>query len=414
MDNYSILLLAGEASGDHHAATLVKDLKDLIPGLKVTGIGGDKLAAAGMDLLFHYRDINTIALTEGFGKLVRILKVYRAMKAELMSGRHNLFIPVDYPDVNIRLCRFASRARIPVCYYISPQVWAWRKGRIRKIASRVDRMMTIFPFEERLYREAGLETHFVGHTMVREIPESMNRAELRAEMGFGPEDRVIALVPGSRQAEVRRMLPIMSEAAVIFHAANTDARFVLPLAAEHLRPIVEEIIEKYPLSVTVRTGSAFDVMAAADCGLVTSGTATLQAALAGMPHAVVYKVDPATWWIGLHILKPLLMDKDVHIAIANVLAIYEEREGRGPIKEVIDAGLDIRCGECGRPLFVPEILQDRAVPDNLAVWLTRMLNDEVFKETTAKGFRQIREMLRPPPHGPTAAEVVRDILAGRT
>jgi len=170
MPKRSILLLAGEASGDYHAAALVRDLKDANPEIRVSGIGGDRLAAAGMELLHHYRDINTIGLSEGFSKIRNIVKAYQTMKRELRSGLHDLFIPVDFPDVNLRLCKLARDAGLPVYYYISPQVWAWRKGRIRKIAARVDRMMTIFPFEEKLYKDAGVKADFVGHTMAKDVP----------------------------------------------------------------------------------------------------------------------------------------------------------------------------------------------------------------------------------------------------
>ena len=213
----SILLLAGEASGDYHAAALVKDLKARNPNIRVSGIGGDKLAAAGMDLLHHYREINTIGLSEGFSKVRNIIRAYQTMKRELRSGLHDLFIPVDFPDVNLRLCKVARQAGVPVCYYISPQVWAWRKGRIHKIAARVDRMMTIFPFEEKLFRDVGVRADFVGHTMVSDVPQGIDKKELRSELGMDPSKWSVALVPGSRPAEVLRMLPVMCQAALAVH-----------------------------------------------------------------------------------------------------------------------------------------------------------------------------------------------------
>ena len=178
MNKKSILLFAGEASGDYHAAALVREIKKERPDIRVSGIGGDLLAQAGMELLHHYREVNTIGFGEGFGKLRQIWAAYKTMRNELLSGKHDLFIPVDFPDVNLRLCRFANKAKAPVYYFISPQVWAWRKGRIRKIAARVDRMMTIFPFEEKLYRSAGVRADFVGHTMMRDMPEIQDRETL--------------------------------------------------------------------------------------------------------------------------------------------------------------------------------------------------------------------------------------------
>ena len=406
----SILLLAGEASGDYHAAALVKDLKARNPSINISGIGGDKLAAAGMNLLHHYREINTIGLSEGFSKVRNIIRAYQTMKRELRSGLHDLFIPVDFPDVNLRLCKVARQAGVPVCYYISPQVWAWRKGRIHKIAARVDRMMTIFPFEEKLFRDVGVRADFVGHTMVRDVPQGIDKKELRSELGMDPLKWSVALVPGSRPAEVLRMLPIMCQAARLFMQKFEDTQFVLPLAGMHLAEIINKIVEQHQVPVSVQSTDAARLMAACDAGLVTSGTATLQAALAGMPHAVVYKLDRLTWLLAIKVLKPLVMDKDIHVAMANVLAISMEKEGQGPIELIQKAGYSIPCQECGRPLFVPELLQDHATPEALAEWLVRFRSDEALRSATLKGFEQIRQDLTPHEEGRTPASIVIDCL----
>lgn len=411
MPHPSILLLAGEASGDYHAAALVRDLKQLRPEIRVTGIGGHKLAQAGMNLLFHYRDINTIALSEGLSKIRHIFRAYRTMKRELSSGRHDLFIPVDYPDVNLRLCRFARNARIPVCYYISPQVWAWRKGRIRSIAARVDRMMTIFPFEETLYRAAGVRADFVGHTMVRDLALPLEREVAKRALGIDPQTTAIAILPGSRPAEIQRMLPVMCEAARMHLSDHADAVFLLPVAGDHLLPMIRDILASLRVPVTLTSSDAAGVMAACDYGLVTSGTATLQAALVGMPHAVVYKLDPLTWLFALKILKPLVMDKDIHVAIANVLSISREKDPEGPIQIMLDAGYRIPCQECGRPLFVPELLQDQASARNMAAWLEKFGSDIRLRQAMERGFSLVRRMLAPPDDGRTPAWIVLDCLS---
>lgn len=412
MTDYSILLLAGEASGDHHAAALVRELKLLCPDIKVSGIGGDKLAAAGMKLFHHYSEINTIGLSEGLGKVRNIISAYRKMKRELRSGRHAVFVPVDFPDVNLRLCKIARGAGAPVCYYISPQVWAWRRGRIRKIAARVDRMMTIFPFEETLYREAGVRADFVGHTMVRDIPETSDRDLLRRDLGMDSARYAVALVPGSRPAEIQRMLPVMCEAARIHAKSYPQTQFVLPLAGEHLRGLVNEIASQHDVPVTIQAVEASRIMAACDSGLVTSGTATLQAALAGMPHAVVYKLDRLTWLLAIKVLKPLVMDKDIHVAIANVLAINLEKQGKGPLGEAAGADFRINCQECGRLLFVPELLQDNVTPENLAAWLMRFRSEGPLRDYMTKGFKEIRNTLTLPEQRPSAARIVLDCIEG--
>ncbi len=392
MNNPSVLMLAGEASGDHHAASLVAAVKVQRPDIRFYGIGGDMLADAGMELLHHYRDVNTIGLSEGFGKLRLILASYNTMKRELLSGRHDLFIPVDFPDVNIRLCSFAKRAGTPVYYYISPQVWAWRKGRIEKIATRVDRMMTIFPFEAQIYRNAGLQADFVGHGMASEVPAAADKRSIRDELGV-TAPFACALVPGSRQAEVARMAPLMLEAARIHTGRFPDTQFLLPLAGEHLAGLVQTALQSARVEVIVTRGGAASVMAACDYGLVTSGTATLQAALCGMPHAVAYILDGFTWFLAMHILKPLVMDKDIHVAMSNVLAIQSERETGSPLALLAAEGIRIPCGECGRPLLTPELLQDSANAGAMAEWLERFRTDANLIRVTKQGFDWIRNSL---------------------
>lgn len=389
---------------------MVSDLKRLVPNVRISGIGGDKLADAGMTLLSHYRDINTIGLGEGFGTIRNIVAAYRTMKRELMSGEHDLFIPVDYPDANLRLCKFAGHAGVGVCYFISPQVWAWRKGRIRKIAERVDRMMTIFPFEETLYREAGVTADFVGHTMARDLAEGFDRIGLRKDLGIDPDTHAVALVPGSRPAEIRRILPRMCEAIRIYGRDHPDTQFVLPLAGEHLRPVITEILAECGERVEITSQPAAQVMAACDSGLVTSGTATLQAALVGLPHAVVYVLGRPSWLLATKLLKPLVMDKDLHVAIANVLAIHEESKEEGPIRTMLDAGFNIACLECGRPLLVPELLQHWAAPETMARWLKDFRTDRDLREAMKAGFRQIRSMLVSPRQQGRAAEIVARML----
>lgn len=406
------LLLAGEASGDYHASRLVEELKAKSPSIEVSGIGGDRLAAAGMRLFHHYRDINTIGLGEGLGKVRNIIAAYRSMKRVLREDRPDVFIPVDFPDVNIRLCAWAKRARVPVCYFISPQVWAWRKGRIMKIARRVDRMMTIFPFESQLYQDNGVHAEFVGHTMVRDIPADMDRASLRDALALPHSARVIALLPGSRPAEIQRILPILCQAARICLKHFPDAYFVVPLAGSHLRNLAETIIAQANVPVRLYETDAAMVMGAADCGAVTSGTATLQAVLARMPHVLVYRVDAFTWWLGLKILKPLAMNKDIHLGMANMLSIHSG-DHDGPLGVMARAGVNIPCAECGRPLIVPELLQDTCNPETVSHWIVRLMTEESLRKPTLEAYALVRGMLEQPIGGRSAAEVVLDLLDQR-
>jgi len=411
---HSILLLAGEASGDYHAAAMVRRLKELDPTIEISGIGGDELACAGMKLLFHYRDVNTIGLSEGLGKLRSIINAYKRMKSELSSRKHHLFIPVDFPDVNLMLCRIAKTHAVPVCYFISPQVWAWRKGRIKKIAKRVDRMMTIFPFEAKMYKNAGMDAEFVGHTMVRDIPPVVDRYALRKQLGLSPDKPVIALVPGSRPAEVSRILPIMAQASQICAQSFPETQFVLPVAGDHLKDLVSAILADFDMNILTVRQEAAKCMGAGDAGIITSGTATLQAALVGLPHVVVYRLDPLSWFIARRILKPLVMAEDIHVAMANVLALKAGEQG-GPLKILENAGVNVKCLDCGRRLLVPELLQSKASPEVLANWLMRLTTDAQLAGAMKKGFWELRRMLTPADENIHPAAVVMECLsyAGR-
>ena len=406
-----LLVMAGEASGDYHLAALITRLRRVLPEMEVFGIGGDRLSSVGVHLFHHYKEINTIGLSGGFSKLRKVMDAYRTMKKELASGNYDLFIPVDFPDVNIRLCKFAKKSRTKVCYYISPQVWAWRKGRIFKIKDRVDTMMTIFPFEEKLYRKIGVNAHFVGHTLVRESEMTHDRVQTRRELGLDSDSRLVMLAPGSRSSEIERTLPLMLEAAKKHSSLHPETKYVLPVAGPHLLGLIRKLTSESELQIIISQGDVSSLMAASDYGLVCSGTATLQAALAGLPHAVVYLMDSFSWFLATRILKPLLMDPDLHVAIANVLSIKMEQDGiRGPISTISKAGYSIRCDECGRPLFVPELLQDHAGHDELCHWLNKFRQEEKLCLAMKQGFQQIRHYLIQSDESKYAEKIVYDML----
>lgn len=406
-----LLVMAGEASGDYHLAALISELRRILPGMEVFGIGGDRLSSVGVHLFHHYKEINTIGLSGGFSKLRKVMDAYRTMKRELSSGNYDLFIPVDFPDVNIRLCKFAKKSGTKVCYYISPQVWAWRKGRIFKIKDRVDTMMTIFPFEEQLYRKAGVNAYFVGHTLVRDSEMTLDRVQTRSALGLDSDSLLVTLAPGSRSSEIERTLPLMLEAAKKHSWLYPKTKFVLPVAGPHLLGLIRKLLSGSELQIVISQEDVSSLMAASDYGLVCSGTATLQAALAGLPHAVVYLMDSFSWLLATRILKPLLMDPDLHVAIANVLSIKMEQDGiRGPISTISKAGYSIRCHECGRHLFVPELLQDHAGHDELCHWLNKFRQEEGLCLAMRQGFQQIRDYLIQSDESRYAVKIVHDML----
>ncbi len=402
----SVLILAGEASGDYHAASLVKDVRRQFPNISFTGIGGEKLETAGMRLLLHYRDINTIGFSGGLSKLKSVLAAYNLMKSELRSGKYDVFIPVDFPDVNIRLCNVAKKAGVKVCYYISPQIWAWRKRRIYKIAAVVDRMMTIFPFEEKMYSDVGVQANFVGHTMVRDIPAEVDKSSVKSELGIRDQRPLVTLAPGSRNSEIARVLPVMCSAAESHLRTFPETEFVIPLAGPHLRELIQRILDESCFNARVIHAETSKIMAASDYGLVTSGTATLQAALSRMPHAVVYILDKFSWVLATKFLMPLVMEPDLHVAIANMLCIKGQPGPDNPIEIMIKEGYRVPCLGCGRPLLVPEVLQHFATPENLASWLERFRTDSNLRAAMEKAFVRLREMLEPLPSNPSPSDAL--------
>lgn len=409
--NPSILVMAGEASGDYHLAALIVRLKEVLPELEVSGIGGDRLESVGTRLFHHYKDINTIGFSGGLSKLRKVVNAYKTMRRELSSGKYDLFIPVDFPDVNIRLCKFARKAGVRVCYYISPQVWAWRKGRIFKIRDRVDTMMTIFPFEEKLYRDVGVEAYFVGHTMIRDVAMQSDRFRIREDLGMDMDSWVVTLAPGSRSSEIERTLPLMLESARQHLIKHPDTKYVIPVAGVHLSDLIKNIVSQNDVQPMLFHGEASKLMVASDCGLICSGTATLQAALSGLPHVVIYMMDNFSWFLATRIVKPLLMDPDIHVAIANVISIKMEQSGiKGPISAIIESGHRIRCDECGRPLFVPEILQDHATVECLSGWLHEFRSDTDLCDAMKVGFQQLKDYLIQPDGSKSAVEVVLRML----
>src|SRR2546426_1255595 len=286
-----LLLVAGEASGDLHGADLVRVLRATLPDLEVFGLGGERLREAGMQTVADASDVATVGLTQAAGRLRTLWRAYRALGRRLRDDPPDLCVLIDFPEFNLRLAHLAKRAGVPVLYYIGPQVWAWRRGRVRKIARRVDRLAVVFPFEPALYapRLAGVE--FVGHPLLDRVHVTRGRAETLAAHGLDPGRRTVLLLPGSRLSEIDYLLPPLLDAV---RRLAQDGRLQFPLALAHTLP-AEEIrrrVRDAGLDVRVIEGDTYDLIAAADLALVSSGTATLECALLERPMVIVYRLGP--------------------------------------------------------------------------------------------------------------------------
>lgn len=367
-----VMIIAGEASGDLHGSKLVRAMRKRNKKLLFCGIGGRALGEAEVKVLLDASEIAVVGITEVFSKLPNILKGLRAAKKALITQHPDLLILIDFPDFNLRLAVTAKKLGIPVLYYISPQIWAWRPGRVKKIKALVDHMVVILPFEEEFYRDHKIPVTFVGHPLLdNSFPKGKTAPERRKDIP------VIGFLPGSRDGEIARHLPIMINAARILNRKIDNVKFLISLAPEVKRKYVEDIIKKHKITVAfelVAEGSE-KVFERSKFVVVASGTVTLEAAISGIPMVIIYKVSPISYWLG----RSMIQVK--HIGLVNLIA--------------------------GRKI-VPELLQKEASPGRIADTVFKMLSDSSDLERIRLELLSIRDFLG----GPGAAERVADIAIG--
>lgn len=319
-----LLISSGEPSGDLYAGELVAALRSKLPGVTGFGLGGDRLAAEGVSLVAHVRELAVVGLLEVVQHLPRFRAVFRELLAEVERQRPDLAVLVDYPDFNLRLARALAGRGIPVVYYISPQVWAWRRGRMRTIAATAARMLVIFPFEEELYRAAGVPVSFVGHPLVDLVKPAADRSAFLRECGLDPARPAIAVLPGSRRKEVGHNLPPLAGAVRLLAARRPELQFLLALAPTLDPALVEPHLAEAPLRLV--RGRTHEAVGAAALALVASGTATVETALLGTPMVVVYRISTLSYALGRRFVRV------PHYAMVNLIA------GRRVVPELIQSG----------------------------------------------------------------------------
>ncbi|MGQ0507045.1 MAG: lipid-A-disaccharide synthase [Myxococcaceae bacterium] len=313
MGALDVLVVAGESSGDQHAADLVAELQRKRPDLHFFGMGGPKLAARFVDRIYDASEVNVMGITEVLPKLRRILRVMDGLGEAAARRTPACAILVDIPDFNLRFARRLKALGIPVVYYVSPTVWAWRKGRLDAIAARVDRMLCILPFEERFYTRHRVPVTYVGNPVVEQVPKPASAVEFRRALGLSETRPTLALLPGSRGGELHRLLPTMLRAARVISEKHPGLQLALPVAPSVDRAWIVQQIKLSGLGVALIDGKAPEVVGASDVALVASGTATLEAALMERPLVVVYRVATVSYWVGRALV-------DVpHIALPNLL-----------------------------------------------------------------------------------------------
>lgn len=340
-------MVAGEASGDLLGSHLMEALQGVMPSVRFIGIGGPKMQAAGMQVLFPMEKLAVRGYVEVLRHYREIVGIRRKLRAQFIANPPDLFIGVDAPDFNLDLEQGLKHRGIPTVHYVSPAIWAWRGGRVHKIKRAVSRILALFPFEAPLYEKAGVPVTYVGHPLADMLADVPSRTAMREQMRVPKQARVFALLPGSRQSEVRQLAKTYIETARLILNKLPEAQFLVPLASRETRAIFEETqwrMEAQELPITLLFGHAHDAMIAADGVLVASGTATLEAALLKRPMVITYKMQGFSWWLSKR------KKYQPYVGLPNILA--------------------------GK-FVVPELLQEDATPENLAQALLNLVTDKL-------------------------------------
>ena len=355
------MIIAGEASGDLHGAGVVRELKRLSPECEVFGIGGDKMQAAGMQLVYHVRELAIMGFWEVLQHLPLIRSVEKTLLALLKVRRPDVVLLIDYPGFNLRFARLARRHGMRIIYYISPQVWAWNPGRVKKMKGVIDKMLVVFPFEVDLYRKEGIDVEFVGHPLLEVLDEPQERGAFCKRWELAEDKKILGLFPGSRRQEIERIFPAMLGAARILHqhhGTQTIVGVASTLEGDYLQSFLRD---DFP--VTLIHNATYDAMRNADVALVTSGTATLETGYLRTPMIVAYKTSWLTYLIGR------LVVRIKNIGLVNIVA--------------------------GRTI-VPEIIQYQLSPRRLAQEASSLLESDARRKEISEGLAAVREKLGTP------------------
>lgn len=375
----TIMIVAGEASGDLHGATLVRGLRALAD-VRLIGMGGRRMREAGADIIVDVTAGAAVGGSEVVRRLPVLWRAYRRLRRTLIESRPAALVLIDFPEFNFRLARAARRAGVPVVYFIPPQLWAWRRGRVTTLRRLVSLVVAVFPFEVDLYRRAGVPVVFVGHPILDALMTAPSRIKARRQLGLDDEATVVGLLPGSRREEVERVLPAMTDACRRIVKGRPGTRFVLGLAPTIDRTVVERLVGA-DAAIAIDPEGAHGVVRAADLLLVTSGTATLEAALLGTPMIVCYRLS----WLSERIIR--LVIRVPWISLANIAL--------------------------GRAV-VPELYRDTATGAQLAAEALRLLSDPRHLDAQREAFHELAAEFGEPGVGERVARVVLDVVSGGT
>lgn len=372
-----IVIIAGEASGDLHASSLIRELKKINSNLEIFGIGGDRMRREGVELIFHIDKLSFMGFFEVIKKLNFIRGVMKKMTLMIETRRPHLALLIDYPGFNLRFAKKVKNLGIPVVYYISPQVWAWGGNRVKKMRNLIDQMVVIFPFEKEIYEKFDIECEFVGHPLLEVTRPILSLEDFQKKFGIRKNDVVVGLLPGSRWQEVEKILPIMFESSKLLKTRIKNLKVLLGLAPTIKKEKMEDLLTQAGFGANIVENLTYDLMKHADLLLITSGSATLECAILGTPFLVLYKTSLWTYLLA----KSLISIPD--IALANVVA--------------------------GRRI-VPEFIQNRAVPNQIAEEMYGILTDRERYKAIENELKKVKQKLGEEGASKKAAEIVMQML----
>ena len=368
------LIIAGEASGDLHGAKLVQALLDAYPKARFTGMGGGRMRDAGVNTLFGIERMGAVGFVEIFSDFGHYFGVYRALVKEIASLKYTAVILIDSPTLNLRLAKHSRKHSCPVYYFISPQVWAWRKGRIEDIRKFVHKMFVILPFEEKMYQEAGVDAEFLGHPFIDVVHPTRTREDSLGKFALDSHKKTVGLLPGSRMNEITSLLDEILLAAEKIKKEMRECQFLLPVADTIDPVLIQQKLGSNPLGIKILTGETYNVMNTCDALIIASGSATLEAGIIGCPMVIIYKLNPLTYWLALMLINT------PYYGLVNIVA-----------------------GES----VVPELIQSKANAENIAAEILKLLkNPEYCQEVRARLLLVRKNLGRPGVMKAVAASMV--------
>lgn len=360
-----------------HGSNLVSALKVLQPCARFSGMGGSRMREAGVETLFGIERMGTVGVIEILGEFDHYYKVYRALMKEIASRKYDGVILIDYPTLNLRLAKQAKRFDCPVFYFISPQIWAWRKGRIKEIRESIRKMFVILPFEEKLYLDAGVDAEFLGHPFIDMVHPSRPREESQKKYSLTSGVKTIGLLPGSRMNEINSLLDVMVEAAERIRNKLGSCQFLLPIADSINPDLIRERLGANPLGIQLIEGETYDVMNSCDTVIIASGSATLEAGILGCPMVIVYKLNSLTYWLAR------LLVKVPWVGLVNIVAGEE---------------------------VAPELIQDKVTAKNISDEVLAILCDPEKEQAVRERLVKIRESLGEPGVMKVVAKRIADFM----